>query len=52
MYGKVRKVLELMMPLIENMDEDLKRQVFEKRKGQIIIGNHYLDTPRGVNAET
>jgi hypothetical protein len=50
-YGKVRKVLEFMMPLIENMDEDFRRQFFEKRKGQIIIDNHYLDNTRGVNPE-
>lgn len=31
-YRKVSKVVESMMPLIENMDEDLRRQVFEKRK--------------------
>jgi len=51
-YSKVIKVLEFVMPLIENMDEDLKRHVFEKRKEQIITGNHYLDSPHGVNAET
>jgi len=37
-YRKVSKVLEFMMPLLENMDEDFKRQFFEKRKEQI-IGN-------------
>lgn len=42
-YGKVRKALEFIMPLIDNMDDDFKRKIFEKRKGQIIIGNHYLD---------
>lgn len=31
-YGKVRKTFEFMMPLIENMEEDLRRQFFEKRK--------------------
>jgi hypothetical protein len=50
-YNKVKKVLEFMMPLFESMDEDWKRKAFEKRKGQIIMGNHYLDS-RGVNAET
>lgn len=38
-YGKVKKVVEFVMPLIENMDEDFRRKIFEKRKGQIIIGN-------------
>jgi hypothetical protein len=51
-YGKVKKVVEFVMPLIENMDEDFRRKIFEKRKGQIIIGNHYLDNPRGAIAET
>jgi hypothetical protein len=27
-YSKVKKALEFIMPLIENMYEDLKRQVF------------------------
>jgi len=40
--GKVRKVLELMMPLIENMNEDFRRQFFEKRKDQIMIGQEYV----------
>ena len=38
-YGKVKKVVKFVMPLIENMDEDFRRKIFEKRKGQIIIGN-------------
>jgi integrase/recombinase XerD len=36
-YGKVKKVVEFMMPLLENMDEDCKRQFFEKRKEQILL---------------
>jgi hypothetical protein len=36
-YGKVRKVLEFVMPLIENMDEDFRRQFFEKRKEQLLV---------------
>ena len=51
MYGKFRKALELMIPLIENMDEDFRRKLFEKRKERITIGNDYLDNPHGVNAE-
>ena len=39
-YGKVKKVVEFITPLIENMDEDFRRKIFEKRKEQIIIGNH------------
>lgn len=31
-YRKVSKVVEFMMPLIENMDEDFRKQLFEKRK--------------------
>ena len=41
-YGKLRKVLELMMPLIENMNEDFRRQFFEKRKEQIMTGQEYV----------
>lgn len=41
--NKMKKVIEFMMPLIENMDEDFKRQVFEKRKEQVITGQEYLD---------
>ena len=37
-YSKIKSVIEFLMPLIENMDEGLKKQVFEKRKEQIIIG--------------
>jgi hypothetical protein len=48
-YGKVRKVVEFVMPLIENMDEDFRRKIFEKTKEQIIIGNHLK--PHGVIAE-
>jgi len=33
-YRKVSKGVEFMTPLIENMDEDLRRQVFEKRRKQ------------------
>jgi hypothetical protein len=35
-YRKVSKVVEFMMPLIENMDEDLRKQLFEKRKEHLI----------------
>lgn len=36
-YGKVKKVLEFMMPLIESMEiNDLKRQVFDKRKEELM----------------
>ena len=35
-YRKVSKVVEFMMPLIENMDEDLRKQFFEKRKEHLI----------------
>ena len=31
-YGKVKKVVEFMIPFLENMDEDFRRQMFEKRK--------------------
>jgi hypothetical protein len=42
-YNKVRKALEFIMPLIENMEsDDFKRQVFQKRKEQIMIGKQYL----------
>jgi len=35
-YGKVRKALEFLMPLIEDMEaEEFKRKLFEKRKEQI-----------------
>ena len=37
-YSKIKKVVEFVMPLIENMDEDFRRKIFEKRKEQIIIG--------------
>lgn len=30
-YGQVRKALEFIIPIIENMDENFKRQFFEKR---------------------
>ncbi len=30
-YRKVSKVVEFMMPLIEKMDEDFKKKLFEKR---------------------
>ncbi len=35
-YRKVSKVVEFMMPLIENMDEDFRRHFFEKRKEHLI----------------
>ncbi len=35
-YSKVRKVLEFIMPLIENMDDNFKRQILEKRKEQLL----------------
>jgi hypothetical protein len=31
-YRKVRKALEFVMPLLENMDEGLRKQILEKRK--------------------
>jgi integrase len=31
-YDKVRKALEFIMPLIEDMDEDMRRKILEKRK--------------------
>ncbi|MBM4277367.1 MAG: hypothetical protein FJ130_05700 [Deltaproteobacteria bacterium] len=34
-YRKVSKVVEFMMPLIEKMDEDLKRKILEKRKEEL-----------------
>jgi hypothetical protein len=37
-YNKVRKALEFIMPLIENMEsDDFKRQVFQERKEQLMI---------------
>lgn len=35
-YRKVSKVVESMIPLIENMDEDIKKKIFEKKKEQAI----------------
>jgi len=36
-YKKVRKVLEFIMPIIEDIDnKEFQRQVFEKRKEQIM----------------
>ena len=35
-YRKVSKVVEFMMPLIEDMDDDLKRSFFEKRKKELM----------------
>ncbi len=35
-YSKIKSVIEFLMPLIENMDGDLRRQVFEKRKERIM----------------
>jgi hypothetical protein len=35
-YRKVSKVVEFMMPLIENMDADFRRQFFEKRKEHLV----------------
>jgi integrase len=34
-YSKVSKVVEFIMPMIENMDENFKRQFFEKRKNEL-----------------
>lgn len=34
-YRKVSKVVEFMMPLIENMDEDLRKKILEKRKKEL-----------------
>jgi integrase/recombinase XerD len=34
-YIKVKKVVEFIMPFIENMDEDFRKQFFEKRKEQL-----------------
>jgi hypothetical protein len=31
-YNKVRKAFRFIMPVIEEMDEDLKRRIFERRK--------------------
>ena len=39
-YGKVKKVLEFMMPLIENMDEDMRKKILEKRKEQMTTGKN------------
>jgi len=40
-YGKVRKALEFLMPLIEDMEvEEFKKKLFEKRKGQITAECH------------
>jgi hypothetical protein len=44
-YTKIKSVIEFLMPLIENMDEDFRRQVFEKRKEQIITGQAGQRTP-------
>ncbi len=34
-YRKVSKVVEFMMPLIENMDEELRKKILEKRKKEL-----------------
>ena len=34
-YSNMKKVVEAIMPLIGNMDEDLRRQVLEKRKKEL-----------------
>lgn len=40
-YGKIRKALEFLMPLIEDMEaEEFKRKIFEKRKEQMIISSN------------
>jgi len=41
-YRKVSKVVEFMMPLIENTDEDMRRKILEKRKEQMTTGQEYL----------
>ena len=35
-YGKVSKVVDFIMPLLDNMDEDLKKKLFEKRKERML----------------
>ena len=35
-YSKVKKVVEFMMPFIENMDEEMRTRLFEKRKEHLI----------------
>jgi len=43
-YRKMRKALEFLIPVIEDMDlQQLRKQVFEKRKEQIVAGKDYLD---------
>ena len=42
-YRMIKKVMDYLMPLVENMDEDLRRQVFEKRKEQISMARDDLD---------
>ena len=52
-YNKVRKALEFIIPLIEDMDtEDLKRKIFEMRKEQIIASQEYTASPYNLKAET
>ena len=51
-YRKVSKVVEFVMPLIENMNEDFRKQFFEKRKEQAVMNGDDVDSPRGVNGET
>ncbi|RPJ04133.1 MAG: hypothetical protein EHM36_11225, partial [Deltaproteobacteria bacterium] len=34
-YRKLSKVVEFMMPLLENMDEDLRNKILEKRKKEL-----------------
>jgi hypothetical protein len=48
----VRKVVEFLMPLIENMSKDFRKQFFEKRKEQAVMNGDDVDSPRGVNGET
>ena len=47
-YKKVSKVVEFMMPLIENMDEDFRRRFFEKRREQIVTGQDPGDIVKKV----
>ena len=47
-YNKVRKALGFIMPVIEEMDEDLKRRIFEGRKKEIITASDYLDNRQAM----
>jgi hypothetical protein len=48
----VRKVVEFLMPLIENMNKDFRKQFFEKRKEQAVMNGDDVESPRSVNGET